>query len=395
MSERVVIVDAVRTPIGRFQGGLASMRAPQLGAVVVKALLERTGLDPQLIDEVIMGCVVQAGLGQNPARQASIHGGVPTGVSAMTLNKVCGSGLRTVMAAAQAIKAGDIRCALAGGMENMSQIPYALFDARDGMRLGHRQVTDLMVHDGLWDVYNDYHMGMTAELVVEKYAVSRESQDAFAAASHAKAVAAWEAGKFAAEVVPVPVPRRKGDPVVVDRDEGPRADTTAEGLAKLRPAFKRDGGSVTPGNASTINDGAAAALVCGESFAKEHGLKVRATIGAYGTGAVDPEWVMMAPVGAVKNVWRKEGKGVGDFGLYELNEAFAAQSLAVIDELGLPPEKVNVHGGAVALGHPIGASGCRCLTTLLNAMEDRDVADGLVALCLGGGDAVAMAIHRA
>lgn len=394
MSERVVICEAVRTPIGRFQGGLSSVKASRLGAVAVQAVLERTGLDPSLVDEVIMGNVVQAGLGQNPARQAAIWGGVPSSVSAMTLNKVCGSGLRTVMAAAQAIKAGDIRCAIAGGMENMSQIPYALFEARDGMRLGHRQVTDLMVHDGLWDVYNDFHMGMTAELVVDKYGVSREAQDAFAAQSHAKAAAAAAAGKFAREIVPVAVPQRKGDPLIVAADEGPRADTTAEGLAKLRPAFKRDGGSVTPGNASTINDGAAAVLVCAESFALEHGLKVRAVIEAYGTGPVDPEWVMMAPVGAVENVAEKAGVDVADFELVELNEAFAAQAVAVTGELGLDPAKVNVHGGAVALGHPIGASGTRCLVTLLHAMEDRDAKLGLVALCLGGGDAVAMAVRR-
>lgn len=394
MSEKIVIAGAVRTPIGRFQGGLASVSAPQLGAAAIKGLLERTGLDPNKVDEVIMGCVVQAGLGQNPARQASIHGGVPNTVSAVTLNKVCGSGLRTVMMAVQAIKAGDIQCAIAGGMENMSRIPYAMFDARDGMRLGHRSVTDLLVHDGLWEAYNDYHMGMTAELVQEKYDISRERQDEFAAQSHVKAAAAIAGGKFDAEIVPVVIPQRKGDPIVISQDEGPRADTTAVGLAKLRPAFKRDGGTVTPGNASTINDGAAAVLVCTESFAKANGLTVRATIGAYGTGPTDPKWVMMAPVGAVQNVWQKAGKSAGDFELYELNEAFAVQSLAVIDQLGLPPEKVNVHGGAVALGHPIGASGTRCLVTLLHAMEDRDAKTGLVALCLGGGDAVAMAISR-
>jgi len=301
MSERVVIVGAVRTPIGKFQGGLKSVKATQLGAAAIKGLLERTGVNPAKIDEVIMGSVVQAGLGQNPARQAAIFAGIPSGVSAYTLNKVCGSGLRTVIAAAQAIKAGDIHCAVAGGMENMSRIPYALFDGRDGMRLGHRQVTDLMVHDGLWDVYNDYHMGMTAELVVEKYDVSREQQDAYAADSQNKAAAAIADGKFKAEIVPVEISQRKGDPVVIDTDEGPRAGTTAEKLGRLRPAFKRDGGTVTPGNASTINDGAAAVLVCSESFARDNGLTVRAVIEAYGTGPVDPEWVMMAPVGAVQN----------------------------------------------------------------------------------------------
>jgi acetyl-CoA C-acetyltransferase len=394
VSNRAVIIEGVRTPIGRFQGGLASLPAPKLGAIAIKALLERTGLEPSKIDEVLMGNVVQAGLGQNPARQAAIHGGVPTSVSAMTVNKVCGSGLKCVALAAQAIKAGDADCIVAGGMENMSRIPYALFGGRDGMRLGHGQVTDLMVHDGLWDVYNDYHMGMTAELVVDKYKVTRERQDQFAAASHQKAVAAWEAGKFAKEVVPVQVPQRKGDPVVIDRDEGPRADVNEEKMAKLKPAFKRDGGSVTAGNASSINDGAAALLITSEKFAEENGLKPRAFIEGYATGAVDPEWVMMAPVGAVKNLLAKTGKSLGDYGLFELNEAFAAQSLAVIDELGLDPEKVNVNGGGVSLGHPIGCSGARILVTLLHAMENRGVKDGIAALCLGGGDAVALAIRR-
>jgi acetyl-CoA C-acetyltransferase len=394
VSNRPVIVEAVRTPIGRFQGGLAALPAPKLGAVVIKALLDRTGLAPQKIDEVLMGNVVQAGLGQNPARQAAIGGGVPTSVSAMTVNKVCGSGLKCVALAAQAIKANDANCIIAGGMENMSRIPYALFGGRDGMRLGHGQVTDLMVHDGLWDVYNDYHMGMTAELVVDKYKVERQRQDEFAAASHQKAVAAWEAGKFVKEVVPVEVPQRRGDPIVIDRDEGPRADASAEKMAKLRPAFKRDGGSVTAGNASSINDGAAAVLVCSEEFARENGLTVRAYVEGYATGAVDPEWVMMAPVGAVKNLLAKTGRSLTDYGLFEFNEAFAAQSLAVMDELGVDPEKVNVNGGGVSLGHPIGCSGARILVTLLHAMEDRQVGDGIAALCLGGGDAVALAISR-
>ncbi len=394
MSERVVICGAVRTPIGRFQGGLASVPAGRLGAAAIAGLLERTGLDPGAVDEVVMGCVVQAGLGQNPARQAAIWGGVPTSVSAMTLNKVCGSGLRAVMSAAQAIRAGDIRCAIAGGMENMSQIPFALFGARDGLRLGHQQLTDLLVHDGLWDVYHDYHMGMTAELVVDKFAVPRERQDAYAAESHRRAAAAMAAGKFAAEIVAVPVPQRKGDPVLVDTDEGPRADTTVTALAKLKPAFKRDGGTVTAGNASTINDGAAALLVCSESFAHERGLPPLAVVEAYGTGAVDPEWVMMAPVEAVQNVARKAGRQVAAYELFELNEAFAAQAVAVVEQLGLDPERVNVHGGAVALGHPIGASGARCLVTLLHAMLDRGAESGMVSLCLGGGDAVAMSVAR-
>ncbi len=394
MSHRAVIVEAVRTPIGRFQGGLASLPAPRLGAVVVAELFKRTGLDPARVDEVIMGNVVQAGVGQNPARQAAIFAGLPAAISAFTVNKVCGSGLKSVQLAAQAVKAGDAGCVVAGGMENMSRIPYALLAARDGLRLGHGQVTDLLVHDGLWDVYHDYHMGMTAELVVEKYGVARERQDAYAAESHRRAAAAQAAGKFAREIVPVPVPQKKGDPVLVAADEGPRADTTPAALAKLRPAFKRDGGTVTPGNASTINDGAAALLVCAEEFAAAQKLPVRAVIEACATGPVEPQWVMMAPVDAVRNLLRKTGRALGDYGLVELNEAFAAQALAVSDQLGLDPQRVNVHGGAVALGHPIGASGARILVTLLHAMEDRNVKHGLAALCLGGGDAVAVAISR-
>jgi acetyl-CoA C-acetyltransferase len=393
VNNRPVIVEAIRTPIGRFQGGLAAVAAPELGAVCIEALMERAGIDPRRIDEVLMGNVVQAGLGQNPARQAAIHGGIPTSVSAMTVNKVCGSGLKCVALAAQAVRVGDARAVIAGGMENMSRIPYALLKARDGLRLGHDQVTDLMVHDGLWDVYNDFHMGMTAELVAEKYKIDRQRQDEFAVASHGKAVAAWEAGHFTREVVPVPVPRRKGDPVIVAKDEGPRADASVESMARLKPAFKREGGSVTAGNASSINDGAAALLVCSESFAKENGLPVRALIEGYATNAVDPQWVMMAPVGAVKKLLQKTGRSLADYGLFEFNEAFAAQSLAVMDELGVDPDKVNVRGGGVSLGHPIGCTGARILVTLLHAMEDLKVDDGIAALCLGGGDAVALALR--
>ncbi|MBU2500181.1 acetyl-CoA C-acetyltransferase [bacterium] len=392
MSKRSVICEAVRTPIGRFQGGLAAVRAPQLGAVVIKDLIRRTGLDPAAVEEVIMGCVCQAGLQQNPARQAAIFGGIPTGVSAMTVNKVCGSGLKAVALADQAIRAGDKDCVIAGGFENMSQIPYALMTARDGLRLGDGKVTDLLVHDGLWDIYNDFHMGMTAEWVAETYGVTREDQDAYAARSHQRASAAWDAGRFDREVVPVEVPQRKGDPVVVARDEGPRADTTAAGLAKLKPAFKRDGGTVTAGNASSINDGAAALLVCSEEFARAKGLTIRAFIEASATGAVDPKEVMMAPVTSVRNLLRKTGKTVADYGLYELNEAFSAQSLGVVRQLELDEDKVNVNGGGVSLGHPIGCSGARILVTLLHAMEDRKVRDGIASLCLGGGDAVSMAI---
>ncbi|MGD9549127.1 MAG: acetyl-CoA C-acetyltransferase [Candidatus Krumholzibacteriia bacterium] len=392
MSKRSVICEAVRTPIGRFQGGLAAVRAPQLGAVVIKDLIRRTGLDPAAVEEVIMGCVCQAGLQQNPARQAAIFGGIPTGVSAMTVNKVCGSGLKAVALADQAIRAGDKDCVIAGGFENMSRIPYALLTARDGLRLGDGKVTDLLVHDGLWDIYNDFHMGMTAEWVVETYGVTREDQDAYAARSHQRACAAWDAGRFDREVVPVEVPQRKGDPLVVARDEGPRADTTVAGLAKLKPAFKRDGGSVTAGNSSSINDGAAALLVCSEEFARAHGLTVRAFIEASATGAVDPKEVMMAPVTSVRNLLKKTGKTVADYGLFELNEAFSAQSLGVVRQLELDEDKVNVNGGGVSLGHPIGCSGARILVTLLHAMEDRKVRDGIASLCLGGGDAVSMAI---
>ncbi len=390
----VVICEAVRTPIGKFQGGLAPLRAPELGARAVKAVLDRSGLDPARLDEVILGNVVQAGLHQNPARQAAIFGGVPAGVSAMTVNKVCGSGLKAVALAAQAIRAGDARCILAGGFENMSRIPYAMMNAREGLRLGDGKIVDLLVHDGLWDVYNNYHMGLTAEWVVDTYGVSREDQDAFAVESHRKAVAAWDAGAFSREVVPVDVPQPKGDPVVVSRDEGPRAEANLAGLAKLRPAFKRDGGTVTPGNASTINDGAAALLVCDAGFAREHGLPVRAEIEAYATGAVAPNEVMMAPVTATANLLRKTGRKIDDFDLVELNEAFAAQAVAVIRELGLDPAKVNVRGGGISLGHPIGCSGARILVTLLHALEDLDKHRGLATLCLGGGDAVALAVRR-
>jgi acetyl-CoA C-acetyltransferase len=392
VSKRAVICAANRTPIGSFQGALASVRAPQLGAVVTKAILDHSGVDKEKIDEVIFGNVCQAGLHQNPARQAAIFAGIPAEVSALTVNKVCGSGLKAVALAAQAIKAGDYDCAVAGGFENMSQVPYALLKARTGLRLGHGQVTDLLVHDGLWDVYYDYHMGMTAEWVVENHDVTREQQDAYAAESHRRALAAWEAGKFDREVVPVEVPQRKGDPVVVTRDEGPRAGTTAEKLAHLRPAFKRDGGTVTAGNASTINDGAAALLVCSEDYAREHALTVRAVIQGYATGGVDPQEVMMAPLTAIEHLLEKTSRPLSDYGLFELNEAFAAQSVALLRQLELDPETVNVNGGGVSLGHPIGCSGARILVTLLHAMEDRGVRDGIAALCLGGGDAVAMAI---
>ena len=389
--KKVVIVDGVRTAMGRFMGSLSTIPAPKLGAEVVKALIEKTKIDPEQLDEVIMGNVLQAGLYQNPARQAAIYGGVPSSVGAFTVNKVCGSGLKSVMLAATEIRAGDADLIIAGGMENMSLAPYLLEKARTGYRLGDGKLIDAMVHDGLWDVYNNYHMGNTGELVADKYKVSREEQDEFAANSQRKAAAAVDAGAFKDEIVPVEIPQRKGDPVVFDTDEGPRGDTSAEKLAKLRPAFKKDG-TVTAGNASTINDGAAAVLLASEDKAKELGLPILATIENYATGGMDPEWVMMAPVVAIKKLMEKTGKQLGDYDLIELNEAFSAQGVALIRELKLDTEKLNVNGGAVALGHPIGASGCRILVTLLHAMKKRGAKTGLCSLCLGGGNAVAMSV---
>ena len=393
MSERVVLSAAARTPIGRFQGGLAPLKATELGAVAVREALKRAELDGENVDEVIMGCVLPAGQGQNPARQASIYGGVPNTVSAMTINKVCGSGLRAVSMAAQFIKAGDSQVVVAGGMESMSNAPYALPTARSGMRMGHQQAVDLMIWDGLWDVYNDYHMGMTGELVAEKYGITREEQDTYAANSHTKAIQAMESGRFDREIVPVEIKGRKGT-TTIDQDEGPRADTSVEVLSKLRPAFKRDGGTVTAGNAPSVNDGAAALVVAGEKRATELGLKTWYEVEAYATGAREPEWVMMAPVKAVRNLLAKTGSTIGDFDLIELNEAFSVQAIAVMRELEADPDRVNVNGGAVALGHPIGCSGARILTTLMYAMEDRGAERGLAALCLGGGDAVALSIRR-
>jgi len=389
--ERAVIVQALRTPIGRFLGGLSTLRAPELGAHVVKSVVERSGIDPDLVEEVIMGNVLQAGVGQNPARQAALGAGLDPAVAAVTINKVCGSGLKSVMLAAQAIKCGDAEVIVAGGMESMSKAPYLLPQARIGQRLGNGKLVDAMIHDGLWDIYNDFHMGSTGELVSREYKVTREAQDEFAVASHQKAVAAIDRGDFKDEIVPVEVPQRKGDPTLVDTDEGPRRDVTLEGLAKLKPAFEKDG-TVTAGNASTINDGAAALLVMSESKAKELGLEPLAYIDAYGTGGMKPEWVMMAPVKAVKDLMAKTGENIETYDLIELNEAFSSQGCALIKELEINPEKLNVNGGAVALGHPIGASGARVLVTLLHAMKKRKAKRGLVSLCLGGGNAVAMTV---
>jgi len=390
---QAVIVGAARTAIGKFMGVLSSFAAPALGSVAVKAALERAGVEPGQVDEVVLGNVLQAGVGQNPARQAALKAGFDPSIAAYTVNKVCGSGLKSVALAAQAIRAGDGDVFVAGGMESMTNAPYLLRKARMGVRLGHDTLEDAMVADGLWDVYEDFHMGNTAELVANEYDVPRAAQDEFAAASHEKAAAAAAGGKFDAEIVPVEIPQRKGDPVSFATDEGVRADSTPGKLGKLRPAFRKDG-TVTAGNASQISDGGAAVVVVEEEKAKAMGLKPLARITGYATGGVEPKWVMMAPLEAVKKLNAKRGTTVDDYELVELNEAFSSQACAVTRELKLDPERVNVHGGAVALGHPIGASGARILVTLLHAMQDRGAGTGLATLCLGGGNAVALSVER-
>ena len=393
MVREVVITSAVRTPIGKFQGSLASVPASKLGALCVREAMRRSKLDPEIVDEVIMGNALQAGNGQNPARQAALWGGLPDSINAFTVNKVCGSGMKSVMCAAQAIRAGDIDVAVAGGMESMSRAPYLLDQARTGYRLGHGKLIDSMVQDGLWDVYNDFHMGVAAEIIAEKYNVSRADQDRYAADSHKKAIAAIDAGKFKEEIVPVEVPgAKKGETVSFAVDEAPRRDTTAEGLAALKPAFKQ-GGSVTAGNAPSVNDGAAALVVMSAEKAKELGVKPLARVVAYTAAGTKPELVFYAPVLAVRRLLEMTGKGINDFELIEANEAFSAQALVDGRELGWDWDRVNVNGGAVALGHPIGASGARVLVTLLHAMRDRGKRLGLGTLCLGGGNAVAMAVE--
>lgn len=389
----VVIVAATRTAIGAFQGSLAGIAAPDLGAAVIKRLLEQTGLDPAEVDEVILGQVLTAGAGQNPARQASIKAGLPAAVPSFTLNKVCGSGLKALHLATQAIRCGDAEVIIAGGQENMSLAPYVLPKARTGLRMGHAELIDSMISDGLWDAFNDFHMGITAENLVDKYGISREAQDAFAASSQQKAVAAIEAGRFKDEITPVEIPQRKGEPLRFDTDEQPRAGTTAEALAKLKPAFKKDG-SVTAGNASSLNDGAAAVLLMSADKAKALGLPVLATIKAYANAGVDPAIMGIAPVSATRRCLDKAGWSLDELDLIEANEAFAAQALSVGQELGWDASKVNVNGGAIALGHPIGASGCRVLVTLLHEMIRRDAKKGLATLCIGGGQGVALAIER-
>jgi acetyl-CoA C-acetyltransferase len=389
----IVIVAAKRTAIGSFGGGLSSLRADQLGTTVIQALLEETGVAGDQVNEVILGQVLTAGCGQNPARQASINAGLPSSVPAMTINKVCGSGLKAIHMAAQAIQCGDADLIIAGGQESMSQAPHVLPNSRTGQRLGNWTMIDTMVHDGLWDAFKDYHMGITAENIVEKYGISRDEQDAFAAASQQKAAAAQQAGHFDSQIVPVSVPQRKGDPVIIDKDEGPKAGTTAEGLGKLRPAFKKDG-TVTPGNASSLNDGAAAVMVCSAEKAEALGLTPLATIKAYANAGVDPAIMGTGPTPATRNCLERAGWTVNDLELVEANEAFAAQAISVNRELGWDTDRVNVNGGAIALGHPIGASGCRVLVTLLHEMMRRDVHKGLATLCIGGGMGVALALER-
>ncbi len=389
----VVIVAATRTAIGSFQGALAGVPAVDLGAAVIKRLLEQTGLDPAQVDEVIMGQVLTAGAGQNPARQAAIKAGLPLSVPALTLNKVCGSGLKALHLGAQAIRCGDAEVVIAGGQENMSLAPYVMPSARTGQRMGHGQLIDSMISDGLWDAFNDYHMGITAENLVQEYGLSREQQDAFAAESQRKAVAAIAAGRFEAEITPILLPQKKGEPKVFAQDEQPRSDTTVESLAKLRPAFKKDG-SVTAGNASSLNDGAAAVLLMNAEKAQALGLPVLARITAYASAGVDPAVMGIAPVSATERCLGKAGWHLADLDLIEANEAFAAQALAVGKALAWDASRVNVNGGAIALGHPIGASGCRVLVTLLHEMIKRDAKKGLATLCIGGGQGVALAIER-
>jgi len=393
--EDIVIISACRTAVGKFQGSLSDLSAPQLGAVAVREAVKRANLDPAKVDECIMGNVVSAGLGQNPARQAAIFGGLAPEVGAMTVNKVCGSGLKAVALAAQAIQTQNSSIVVAGGMESMTNAPYLLPQARKGYRLGNAQIVDSMVHDGLWDIYNDYHMGITGENVADRYGITREEQDEFAVNSHRKAVAAMKECRFKSQIVPVELPaKKKGAPAVIfDKDESPREDTTIEILRSLKPAFKKDG-TVTAGNAPGVNDGAAAVVVTRASLAQELGAAPMVRIVAQATSGVEPKWVMMAPVGAVRKIWEKTGWKKDDVDLYELNEAFSVQALGVMKELGLDPNKVNVNGGAVAIGHPIGASGARLLVTLIYEMIRRDVRRGIAALCLGGGNAVAMAVER-
>jgi acetyl-CoA C-acetyltransferase len=395
MSElnEAVIISAARTPVGKFLGSLKGFSAPQLGAIAVRESVKRAGVKPEDVDEVIMGCVIQAGLGQNPARQAALNGGLPNTVSAVTVNKVCGSGLKAVMMAAQGVRLGDVDVVVAGGMESMSNAPYLIPKAREGYRLGNGELVDSMINDGLWCAFENYHMGCTGEVVAEEYRIGRSEQDEFATNSHRKAAAAIKAGKFKDEIVAVEIPQKKGAPVVFDTDETGREDTSIVGLGKLKPAFKQEG-TVTAGNAPGVNDGASAVVVTSLRRARELGVEPMARIVGQATAGVEPRLVMMAPVEAVRKLFQKTGWSASEVDLFELNEAFAVAAVAVTRELGLNPERVNVNGGAVALGHAIGQSGSRLLTTVLYELKRRDAHRAVVALCLGGGNAVAMAIER-
>jgi acetyl-CoA C-acetyltransferase len=389
-----VIISAVRTPVGKFLGALKGFSATDLGAMVVRESVRRAGVPAEEVDEVIMGCVIQAGLGQNPARQAALRGGIPFGVSAVTINKVCGSGLKAVMMAAQGVQLGDSQVVIAGGMESMSNAPYLIPKAREGYRLGNGELVDTMIQDGLWCAFENYHMGHTGEVVAERYHVTREQQDEYALNSHRKAAAAIKEGKFKDEILPIEIPQKKGAPVVFDTDETVREDTSMQALGNLKPAFKKEGGTVTAGNAPGVNDGASAVVVTSAERAKAMGVEPMARIVAQATSGIQPELVMMAPLEAIRKVLKKAGWSLNEVDLIELNEAFSVQAVAIIKELGLDPDKVNVNGGAVALGHAIGQSGSRLLTTMLYELKRRDAHRGLVALCLGGGNAVAMAVER-
>jgi len=390
--EEVVLASAVRTAVGKFGGTLKDINAPQLGGYAIAESIKRAGIEGKDIQEVMMGNVVSAGLGQNPARRAMIFAGLPYEIGAFTINKVCGSGLKAVMIAADAIKSGSYGIIVAGGMENMNQCPYLLTKARYGYRLFNGELVDAMVHDGLWDIHNDFHMGLTGEIVAERFNITREEMDALACESHLKAAKATEEGRFKDEILPLEIPQRKGDPIIFDKDEGVRPDTTRERLAKLKPAFKKDG-MVTAGNASQISDGASALVVMAKSEAEKRGVEPLARVVAYNTSGLEPEYVMSAPIPSVKALLKDNGFTIDDIDIFEHNEAFASASVAVRREIGVPDEKFNVNGGAVALGHPIGCSGARVLTTLLYAMKDRNAGRGLATLCLGGGNAVSMIVE--
>lgn len=393
-TKEAVIISAARTPTGKFQGALKGFTAPDLGAIAIKEAVKRAGVDPAKIDEVIMGCVVQAGVGQAPARQAAMKAGLPPEVSALTVNMVCGSGLRAVALASQSIQLGDAEFVVAGGMESMSNIPYALQTAREGFRMGNQTVTDLLIHDGLWCPFENWHMGNTGEVVAEKHQITRETQDDFAYNSHRKAHEAQQKGYFKDEIIPIEIPQKKGDPIVLDYDEPVRPDTTTESLGKLKPAFKKDGGTVTAGNAPGVNDGGSALVVTSRENAEGLGVEPLARVVSYAVSGIEPKYIMLAPVEGVRRAVAKAGWKLEDVELFELNEAFSVQALGVMKELGINPDFVNVNGGAVAMGHAIGNSGGRILTTLLYEMKRRGAKKGVAGLCLGGGNSVAMAVER-